>query len=126
MRANITLLMIAPNPSACWGVLSLSSPEIQPHTLRARLHPGDQISIHCYAEENFREQDPERGALIRQISIRGPLGHMATDLIVKNLCGLPLKVPERIIQTMPPPQTHLQAIDGGLQVSSFQEGMEKE
>ena len=51
---------------------------------------------------------------------------MATDLIVKNLAGFPLKVPERIIQTMPPPQTHLQAIGGGLQVSSFQEGMEKD
>ncbi len=116
-----------PQPQRLLGVLSLSSPEIQPHTLRARLHPGDQISIHCYAEENFREQDPERGALIRQISIRGPLVNTwPPTSLSKTFAGFPLKVPERIIQTMPPPQTHLQAIGGGLQVSSFQEGMEKE
>lgn len=62
-----------PQPQRLLGVVSVGNRELKATTIRAYLHPGESVSVHCYSRHNFRDQNPTQGAYIRQLKARGPL-----------------------------------------------------
>ena len=116
-----------PQPQRLIGVISLGKGELKSHTIRAFLHPGENVSVHSYSKHTFRKKAPEQGAYIKQLKVRGPVFDQWPPTSYQ------LVFDQRSIQASPRPvierpgfQTRLQKIGGKLSVSSFQEGMEKE
>ena len=109
------------------GVLSLTSTELKPHRLRVYLHPGENVSVHCYSPENFRDKELKRGAYIKQLTAEGPVIEAWPPASYTQLFpGLPIDAPPRPTLNHSDFPTNLEIIGGSLTVSSFQEGMEKE
>ena len=54
-------------------VISLGNRELKPHSIRVFLKPGENVSVHCYSKHTFRKKNPEQGAYIKQLKVRGPL-----------------------------------------------------
>jgi hypothetical protein len=116
-----------PQPQRLLDVISLGNREMKPHTVRVFLHPGENVSVHCYSKHNFRKKGGKEGAYIRQLKVRGPvLEQWPPSSYRKIFGGLPLKVPSREVTNASVSQTKLKAIGGRVSVSSFQKGMEKE
>lgn len=129
-----------PQPQRLLDVISVGSEKVQTKTIRAYLRPGDNISVHCFHKDNFRDKDPKRGAYIKQMTARGPLqdawppsryGMLFGDLPVKTI-GNPMRErgtengATRSLAHASGYQSNLQKIGGSIAVSSFQVGMEKE
>jgi len=109
------------------GVLSLTSTELKPHRIRVYLHPGENVSIHCYSPENFRDKELKRGAYIKQLTAEGPVIEAWPPASYTQLFpDLPIDAPPRPTVNLSDFPTNLEIIGGSLTVSSFQEGMEKE
>lgn len=116
-----------PQPQRLLGVISLGQRELESHSIRAFLRPGESVSVHCYSRHNFRQQDPKEGIYIRQLTARGPALEAWPPASYTMLFeGLPLNADSRAPQRHAGFQTNLQRIGGAISVSSFQEGMEKE
>ena len=116
-----------PQPQRLVGVISLGKREVESHTLRAFLRPGENVSVHCYSRHNFRQKNVQEGVYIRQLRARGPVyGGWPTASYRQIFAGLPLEAPVRPIIDHSGFRTNLQRIGGSVSVSSFQKGMGKE
>ncbi|MDG1071214.1 MAG: DUF1588 domain-containing protein [Akkermansiaceae bacterium] len=116
-----------PQPQRLLGVISLGNREVESRTIRAYLHPGESVSVHCYSRHNFRERNPKRGIYIKQLKVRGPLVDSWPPSSYQQVFdGLPIEAPSREDGEVLGFQTKLQEIGGSVSVSSFQTGMEKE
>ncbi|HJM65674.1 MAG TPA: DUF1592 domain-containing protein [Roseibacillus sp.] len=116
-----------PQPQRLLDVISLGNREVKPHTVRAFLHPGENVSVHCYSRHTFRKREGDAGVYIRQLKVRGPLlDQWPPDSYRKVFAGLPIKAAPREAINALVVETKLKAIGGGISVSSFQEGMAKE
>lgn len=62
-----------PQPQRLLDVISVGSEKVESKTIRAYLRPGENVSVHCFHKDNFREKDPQRGSYIKQMTARGPL-----------------------------------------------------
>ena len=62
-----------PQPQRLLDVVSVGSEKVESQTIRVFLRPGENVSVHCFHKDNFREKDPKRGTYIRQMTVRGPL-----------------------------------------------------
>ena len=116
-----------PQPQRLLDVISLGNSELKPHTIRAFLHPGESVSVHCYSKHTFRKQKGEQGAYIKQLKVRGPvLEQWPPQSYRKIFTGLSMHAPTREVRNVSVLPTKLRAIGGRVSVSSFQKGMEKE
>ncbi|MDB4557785.1 DUF1588 domain-containing protein [bacterium] len=62
-----------PQPQRLLDVVSVGSDKVEPQTIRVFLRPGENVSVHCFHKDNFREKNPKRGVYIKQMTARGPL-----------------------------------------------------
>ena len=62
-----------PQQQRLLGVVSLGNKELESHTIRAYLHPGESVSVHCFSRHNFRHKNPKEGIYIKQLKVRGPV-----------------------------------------------------
>ena len=116
-----------PQPQRLLDVISLGNREMKSHTVRVFLHPGENVSVHCYSKHNFRKKNGNQGAYIKQLKVRGPVLDQWPPSSYQNIFGgLPMKMPPREAINTSVSQTKLKAIGGKVSVSSFQKGMEKE
>lgn len=116
-----------PQPQRLLDVISLGNREVKSHTIRAFLHPGENVSIHCYSKHTFRKQAPQQGAYVKQLKVRGPVSDQWPPSSFRRVFGdLSVSAPPREVVRSSGLQTKLQKIGGSLSVSSFQKGMEKE
>ena len=116
-----------PQPQRLLGVISLGNRKLQSHTIRGFLHPGENISVHCYSKHTFRKQKGEQGAYIKQLKVRGPALEQWPSSSYRNIFnGLSIQAPPRESRNVSILKTKLESIGGGIAVSSFQKGMEKE
>jgi hypothetical protein len=108
-------------------VISLGNREMKSHKVTVFLHPGENVSVHCYSKHNFRQRNGKQGAYVKQLKARGPILDQWPPTSYKRVFGdLPLKAPPRKAREVSALQTNLEAIGGSVTVSSFQKGMEKE
>ena len=123
-----------PQPQRLLDVISIGSEQVESKTIRAYLRPGENISVHCFHKDNFREKNPQRGAYIKQMTARGPLqdawppsryGMLFGELPIQT-SGNPKHDSEKFLPDASGYQTNLKKIGGSVTVSSFQAGMEKE
>lgn len=129
-----------PQPQRLLDVISLGSEEVESKTIRAYLRPGENVSVHCFHKDNFREKNLKRGAYIKQMTARGPLqdawppsryGMLFGDLVIKTT---EKSHPEPGIERDDKQsradaldfRTNLERIGGSITVSSFQVGMGKD
>lgn len=116
-----------PQPQRLLEAISLGDRELQTYTIRAFLNPGESVSVHCYSKHNWRQSNPSEGAYIRQLHVRGPVqDQWPPRSFVEIFQNLPIVAPPRPISNINAQQANLQRIDGSIEVSSFQPGMEKE
>ncbi len=116
-----------PQPQRLLDVSSLGNRELQSHTIRVFLHPGENVSVHCYSKYTFRKKEPQQGAYIKQLRARGPVFDQWPPRSYQNVfADLPVTAPPRKAVDRSSFKTKLQQIGGRISVSSFQEGMEKE
>ena len=116
-----------PQPQRLLDVISLGNRELKSYTIRAFLHPGENVSVHCYSKHNFRQKNPKQGAYIKQLKARGPVFDQWPPSSYQKVFGeLPVAAPARKTIDSSTFQTKLQRIGGKISVSSFQKGMEKE
>lgn len=62
-----------PQPQRLLDVISLGGRELESHTVRVFLEPGENVSVHCYSRHTFRKKAPQEGAYIKQLKVRGPI-----------------------------------------------------
>lgn len=123
-----------PQPQRLLDVISLGNRQLESHTVRVFLNPGENVSVHCYSRHTYRNKNPNEGAYIKQLKVRGPIREQWPPKSFPTVFGeLPLKIaPVRVQNKGREPtvvsgfQSNLQKIGGKLTVSSFQKGMEKE
>lgn len=116
-----------PQPQRLLGVLSVGDPKVKTYSLEAFLHPGENVSVHCYSKHTWRQQSTNQGAYIEQLKVQGPvLSRWPPDSIQRNFSDLSLNVPPRPIHEVRSESTRLEQIGGNVTVSSFQLGMEME
>ena len=116
-----------PQPQRLLDVISLSNKEVKSHTIRVFLHPGENVSVHCYSKHTFRKKEGDQGAYIKQLKARGPLFDNWPPRTYQELFkGLDMNFPSRKPIETSTFQTKLKAIGGSLSVSSYQISMEKE
>ena len=129
-----------PQPQRLLDVISVGNEKVESQTIRVFLRPGENVSVHCFHKDNFREKNPKRGAYIRALTARGPLQDAWPPTRYGMLFeGLPVKTigKPKFEWKNDPNLTHsladaarypsnLTKIGGSVTVSSFQVGMEKE
>ena len=116
-----------PQPQRLLEVISLGNKKLKSHTIRAFLHPGENVSVHCYSKHNFRQNNTQQGAYIKQLKVQGPVYEKWPPRAFQNVfAGLPIDAAPRMLVHDKAVQTNLQKIGGKASVSSFQEGMEME
>ena len=135
-----------PQPQRLLDVISVGSHKLESAKFLAYLRPGENVSVHCFSKDNFREGNPQRGAYIRQMTARGPVQDAWPPKRYEMLFGLPLSferrgashASERNNDPAGPLRqstralvkseyvSNLKRIGGSITVSSFQVGMEKE
>ena len=129
-----------PQPQRLLDVISVGSEKVESKTIRAYLRPGENVSVHCFHKDNFRERNPKRGTYIKRMTARGPLqdawppsryGMLFGDLPIKTTGNPTRQRGEDRAKTESAPhtsgyQTNLKKIGGSITVSSFQVGMEQE
>ena len=116
-----------PQQQRLLGVVSLGNKELESHTIRAYLHPGESVSVHCFSRHNFRHKNPKEGIYIKQLKVRGPkVDSWPPTSYQQVFDGMEIQAGQRSVRKASGFQTKLKRIGGALTVSSFQEGMEKE
>ncbi|MBT6850785.1 MAG: DUF1588 domain-containing protein, partial [Opitutae bacterium] len=116
-----------PQPQRLLAVISLGNREMESHKVTVFLRPGENVSVHCYSNHNFRQRNGKLGAYIKQLKARGPILEQWPPVSYAKLFGnLPIKAPSRDAREVSSLQTNLEAIGANVTVSSFQKGMEKE
>ena len=116
-----------PQSQRLLDVISLGDKKLKSHTLRVFLHPGENVSVHCYSKHTWRKRKGEQGAYIKQLQVRGPVLEQWPPRSYRTVfAGLPLDTPPRDAREVSVAKTALEQIGGRLSVSSFQQGMEKE
>ena len=131
-----------PQPQRILGVVSVGNHEVESKSIRVFLEPGENVSVHCYSRHNFRNRNPQQGAYIRRMKVRGPLqdqwppsrySMLFGDLSVESepqgasRGSSPLSPAASALPLSESGfQSNLQKIGGSMSVSSFQQGMEKE
>ncbi len=116
-----------PQPQRLLGVISLGNQDVKSHIVRAFLHPGENVSVHCYSKHTFRKREGEQGAYVKQVKVRGPVLDQWPPSSYRKVFGdLPMNAPLREATDASVSQTKLKEIGGSISVSSFQKGMEKE
>ncbi|MEM7474667.1 MAG: DUF1588 domain-containing protein [Planctomycetota bacterium] len=129
-----------PQPQRLLDVLSVGSDSLQKYSTRVFLNPGENVSVHCFSDENFRKKDPQKGAYIRQLEVRGPLQDAWPPSRYRALFGeLPVRTEGDVsegklaVEIQRSQSTNdlryisnLRRIGGTTTVSSAQAGMEKE
>ena len=118
-----------PQPQRLLDVISLGDQQLKSHTLRGFLRPGENVSVLCLSPHTFRQRKPERGAYIRELTIRGPqLDAWPPTRYATLFDGLKLEAPSRRPEEVDNARrtTRLQQIGGRISaVSSEQTGMER-
>ena len=108
-------------------MISLGNKELKSYTIRGFLHPGENVSVHCFSKHNWREENGNRGAYIKQLTARGPLTDDWPPPSYRQVfAGVTLDVPVRGAVEVMPGKTVLEQIGGSVSASSFQPGMEPE
>jgi hypothetical protein len=116
-----------PQSQRLLGVISLGGKELQSQTIRAFLHPGESVSVHCFSRHNFRRKNPKEGIYIKRLKVRGPLLDSWPPASYQQVFeGLRIEAEQRKFREALGFQTNLKRIGGTVRVSSSQEGMEKE
>lgn len=116
-----------PQPQRMLGVISVGNKELSSETIRVFLHPGENVSVHCYSKHNFRQKSPTEGIYIKQLKAHGPMYDPWPPASYRQTFGnMPVIVEPRETTYHPKFQTNLQKIGGSIKVSSSQEGMGKE
>ena len=123
-----------PQPQRLLDVISLGNRQLESHSVRVFLNPGENVSVHCYSKHTYRKKNPNQGAYIKQLKVRGPIQNQWPPKSYPTVFGeLPLKSSPKPAQNkeLEPTvvsgfQSNLKKIGGNLTVSSFQKGMEKE
>ncbi|MDB4450351.1 DUF1592 domain-containing protein [Akkermansiaceae bacterium] len=116
-----------PQPQRLLGVVSLGNKELESYPIRAYLHPGESVSVHCFSRHNFRQKNPKEGIYIKQLKVRGPVVDSWPPTSYQQVFdGLRIEAGQRKAQKASGFQTELKRIGGVFTVSSFQGGMEKE
>jgi hypothetical protein len=116
-----------PQPQRLLGVISLGNRELESHTIRVFLHPGENVSVHCYSKHTWRQKGGQQGAYIKQLRAQGPVFDQWPPKSYQTLfAGLALDWPPRETREVSDPKTALEQMGGKIAVSSFQQGMEKE
>jgi hypothetical protein len=116
-----------PQSQRLLGVISLGGKELQSQTIRAFLHPGESVSVHCFSRHNFRRKNPKEGIYIKRLKVRGPLLDSWPPASYQQVFeGLKIEAEQRKFREALGFQTNLKRIGGTVRVSSSQEGMEKE
>lgn len=116
-----------PQPQRLVGVISLGNRELKSHSIRAYLHPGESVSVHCYSRQNFRQRNPKEGIYIKEMRVKGPVLDSWPPASYQKVFGdLAIEAASREIVNTAGFQTKLKQIGGSVTVSSFQKGMEKE
>jgi hypothetical protein len=62
-----------PQPQRLLDVISLGTKTVGPHTVKAFLNPGENVSVHCYSPHTWRQTEGNQGAYIKQLKVRGPV-----------------------------------------------------
>jgi len=116
-----------PQPQRLLGVVSLGNKELESYPIRAFLHPGESVSVHCFSRHNFRQKNPKEGIYIKQLKVRGPVVDSWPPASYQQVFdGMDIQAGQRSVRKASGFQTKLKRIGGALTVSSFQGGMEKE
>ncbi|MFL2658667.1 MAG: DUF1587 domain-containing protein, partial [Akkermansiaceae bacterium] len=116
-----------PQPQRLVGVISLGKKEVESNTVRAFLHPGESVSVHCFSQHNFRQRNPKEGIYIKKLEVQGPVvDSWPPSSFPQVFGGLRVKATPRKAVTPAGFQTKLERIGGSVRVSSSQKGMEKE
>ena len=132
-----------PQPQRLLDVVSVGNSELESKAIRVFLTPGENVSVHCYSKNNFRDKNPKKGAYLRHMKARGPLQDAWPPSRYRMLFGdLSISSDPKIAghrsESDPPAatalpltnglgyQSNLQRIGGSIRASSFQTGMEKE
>jgi hypothetical protein len=116
-----------PQPQRLLDVISLGNGELESHTIRAFLRPGENVSVHCQSKHNFRQKNVVEGAYIKQLTARGPVFDAWPPASYQSAFqGLQIEAADRESIQNAEFQSKLHQIGGRLSVSSFQKGMEKE
>jgi hypothetical protein len=116
-----------PQPQRLVGVISLGKKEVESNTVRAFLHPGESVSVHCFSQHNFRQRNPTEGIYIKELKVQGPVVDLwPPSSFPQVFGGLRVKATPREAVTPAGFQTKLERIGGLVTVSSSQKGMGKE
>ena len=132
-----------PQPRRLLDVISVRKAKVESKKIRVFLRPGENVSVHCFHKDSFREKDPQRGAYIRQMTATGPLqdhwppsryamlfGNLSVEMNgnAKLQRGTSTSQHDDVqfLADASRYRTNLRKIGGSLAVSSFQQGMEKE
>ena len=59
-----------PQPQRLLDVISVGHDEVESKTIRVFLRPGENVSVHCFHPNNFREKNPQRGGV--HSAVEGP------------------------------------------------------
>jgi hypothetical protein len=85
-----------PQPQRLLDVISLGGKTVQPHTVRAFLNPGENVSVHCYSPHTWRQTEGNQGVYIKQLTVRGPVfDQWPPKSYQTNFPGLPTTAPDR-------------------------------
>ena len=116
-----------PQPQRLLGVVSLGNKKLESYPIRAFLHLGESVSVHCFSRHNFRQKNPKEGIYIKQLKVRGPVVDSWPPASYQQVFdGMDIQAGQRSVRKASGFQTKLKRIGGALTVSSFQGGMEKE
>ena len=86
-----------PQPQRLLDVISVGNHELRSFTTRVYLRPGENVSVHCYSEHTFRRRDPQQGAYIRQLKVRGPVHDQWPPRSYQTVFAeLPINAPARV------------------------------
>ena len=75
-----------PQQQRLLGVISLGNRDVKSHTVRAFLHPGENVSVHCYSQYTFRKENRRARGLYQAVEgSRSRSRRMAAKLLSKYL-----------------------------------------
>ena len=85
-----------PQPQRLLDVISLGTKTVGPHTVKAFLKPGENVSVHCYSPHTWRQTNGNQGAYIKKLTARGPLyDPWPPKAYLTNFAGLSMTPAER-------------------------------
>ena len=115
-----------PQPQRLLDVISVSDRNVRNYKVRGYFQPGENLSVHCVSQHTWRKTDPEIGAYIERVQVRGPLHQWPPKSFSAVFPDLPVVHTERDRVSMETGKSTLERIGGALFVSSSEAGREKE